>query len=304
MFDMSFFPNANGNTTVDFIAGVGHYVPWRKPRGKTMAHILIAGRGGDGGKGAVGALAAAGGGGGGGSGAQCRTIIPLSLLPDTLYIYTAPSSVALPGETIVRISQILTSPMDASVLCRAKAGSNGSNSTAAAGGAGGFAGAGVTATNMPLGWTFSTYLAGHAGAAGAASGGAGADQYLPQTGLLVCGGGAGAGIAASGMVGGKMFNWAPYPELPGGLVGASAAARTPDAPGGLVLNTPTGPTILYGGAGSASGWVSATGEGLIQARGGSGAPGCGGGGNGAVFTGGTQTNGGTGGPGFCLITCW
>lgn len=304
MFDASFFPNANGNTTVDWFVGTGNSIPWHKPRGKTMISILLVGRGGDGGKGAIGALAAAGGGGGGASGSQIRLIMPLNLLPDTLFVYTAPSSTSLQGESIVRAASPISSPFDTNIVCRAKGGGNGANSTAAAGGAGGSAGGTVTVTQMPVGWAFATQINGQAGRAGGASGNAGTDLYPLQTGLVVTAGNGGGGIGASGFAGGRIFNWEPYPIQPGGLVGPNGTSLTPDATGGMVLSAQRYATMFYGGSGSASGRSGATGDGLIQARGGNGAPGCGGGGNGAVFTGGTQTAGGTGGPGFCLITCW
>ena len=304
MFDTSFFPDRNGNTTVDWICGTGNYVPWHKPRGKTMVSFLIAGRGGNGGRGHVGAAAAAGGGGGGGSGGICRTVMPLNMLPDTLFIYTGPSASASSGETVVRAASPTTVLNNNAVVCRAPGGSNGSNSVGTTGGAGGGAGGTATASTAPLGWAFSTVFAGHAGLLGAAQGNAGSDHFYPQTGIMVCGGAGGGGIATSGAAGGKIFQWAPYPAIPGGVPGASATARTPDASGGLSLFSPQYAPIFYGGAGSASGWVGATGDGLIQARGGHGAPGCGGSGAGAIFTGGTLTSGGDGGPGFCLITCW
>src|SRR3972149_4348519 len=62
---------------------------WIKPRGKSMMQIICIGGGGGGGGGFTGiATSARGGGGSGGSSAVTRITMPLSFVPDILFVQT------------------------------------------------------------------------------------------------------------------------------------------------------------------------------------------------------------------------
>lgn len=69
------------------MAGAAAVQPYAVPLGATFLEIIAAGAGAGGGGGFTRAAAAAGGGGGGGgSGAFARIILPVALIPQTLYV--------------------------------------------------------------------------------------------------------------------------------------------------------------------------------------------------------------------------
>lgn len=305
MLDVSHIPTPNGSGEIfTFIAGgrgVGgaQYVPWFKPRGKSMINIVAVGSGGDGGNGLIGSASLAGGGGGGGSGTVVRLTMPLHLLPDVLYLWNGTS-----GGTADAMVSISTTNTAANTLVRAPAGGNGGNGTATpAGGAAGAAGAAATAATMPLGWAFATQVAGQAGIIGGAAVAAGA-LAIPTTGLIVTGGTGGGGLpAAAGTAGGAITGSGEIPSIAGGVGGS--AATTPPTPGSRGFNPFRGDLLFgLGGTGGGSTHGAASGAGLVQASGGNGAPGCGGGGSGAALTGSAAGVPGKGGPAFYIITCW
>lgn len=279
---------------------------WVKPRGKTMAHILLVGKGGNGGTGVVGANSTAAGGGGGGSGAQTAITIPIRFLPDILYIGFGGFSSGRAFVSIAPPSAFASGPAANEVLMHAGNGGIGGNASGATAGAAGTGGTVATAALMPIGWAWATQVvAGQAGIIGGTTG-AGAALTLPLTGLRVTGGTGGAGLpaaAAVGLAGGTFTTPTSlvFPAHPGGVGGS--ATTTPPGLGRMGYQVlPMG--YWYGGTGGGSTHGSATGAGLVQASGGDGGLGCGGGGMGGALTGSTAGTVALGGSGFCIITCW
>lgn len=286
-----------GNSTT---AG-GSWQVWKKPAGKSMLHILLLGKGGNGGTGAIGAAAAAAGGGGGGSGGQTSILIPLALIPNTLFLSLAGQSATTTLASYVSVAPNTTAN---NVLVIANGGGNGGNASGATGGAVGAAGAIATAATMPLGWAFAkTVLAGKAGALGSATGNGGI-QTAPVTGLIVCGGSGGGGLQSGVNVGrnGGAFTGAGVIPSIAAAVGGTATTSPPS----LGFSGFKVPGLLYflPGLGSGSTHSTATGAGLVQARAGDGAYGCGGGGMGGALTGSTAAVASNGGVAFAMFTCW
>lgn len=313
MLDFSHIPTPNGAAEVYYFEGSapvtgGTVITWQQPRGKSMIDIFLVGSGGNGGNGAVGANSAAAGGGGGAAGNQARLTMPLALIPNTLYISLV--GVGGTGGTLSNISiqPKMTAgagaPTANAILMQASSGSAGGNATGATAGSAGTAGSLSGASNMPLGWAYSTVLAGQAGIIGgvAVAGGA---LTLPVTGIRVTGGTGGGGVpaaAASGTAGGSFTVAGSFPAHAGGAT--QATATNPGNPGAHGYRPVPGLIYGYGGTGGSSSHGTATGDGLFGGNGGNGAPGCGGGGGGGCLTGGTAGIGGLGGPAFCIITCW
>lgn len=315
MLDLSFLPQS-GNADVQTFMGLGSVATngemwhtWIKPRGKSMCHILLVGKGGNGGNGAVGANSTAAGGGGGGSGSMLTMTLPMWAIPDRLYLSLAGSGTLTAATSYITTSLKLTAgagaPATADTFAIAPGGGNGGNASGATAGAAGAAGAIPTVTNMLLGWVWSdTALAGQAGIIGgvAVAGGA---LALPTTGLLVTGGTGGGGLpaaAAVGTAGGAITGAGAFPTSAGGVGGS--AATTPAGVGNPGTAPLAGVFMCYGGTGGGSSHGSASGAGLFGGNGAPGAPGCGGGGGGGCLTAGTAGVGGRGGPAFCIITSW
>lgn len=280
---------------------------WQKPRGKTMCSILLLGKGGNGGNGVVGANSTAAGGGGGGSGGMTTLTMPLALLPDILYFSLAGQQATTTVASYVTIyPSIIATPPPNHTLMIANGGGNGGNGAAAVAGAAGAAGAIATVATMPLGWQWAKALAGQAGIIGGTTV-AGAALTLPVTGLIVTGGTGGGGLpaaATAGTTGGSFTVPAqPSPFIPHTAPASTATATVPpgDGAGGFKL---ANLLYFYGGLGSGSTHGTATGAGLVAARGGAGAFGCGGGGGGGALTGSTASTGGFGGPALAIINCW
>ena len=270
---------------------------WVKPRGITMVHITAIGGGGGGGAGVASATSTAGSGGsGGGSGAITRLTIPAIFLPDSLEITVgfggngaATGNGVSGGNTFIDSAR--GSDVAATRIIQAGGGVSGQGGTAGggtAGGAGGNIGVLTNGVYQALGTWVS--IAGIAGAANTASGGAGQSTTIVDTGLPITGGASGGGkTAANGNnVGGNVTGFgSAIPTIPGGdaLSGGT---------GGVFSLTP------FYSLGGSGGGANAGGTG---GRGGNGGPGCGGGGGGAGLTGGAGP-GGNGGPGIVIITCW
>lgn len=314
MLDLFHIPGSSGNADVQMFIGAStaagnDWQTWQKPRGKAMCDILLIGKGGNGGAGVIGLNSTAAGGGGGGSGGQTRITMPLSLLPDALFLSLAGLSATTTLASYIAISPKLTAgagaPIANDTLMIANGGGNGGNATGATAGTAGAAGAVATVATMPLGWQFSTLaLAGQAGIAGGTTGAAGA-LTLPLTGLLVTGGTGGAGLGAAGVAGtaGGAFTAAgQFPAHAGGTGAAAATTPPGDGTGGYQPISKLG--YWYGGTGGGSTHGTATGAGLRQAWGAPGSYGCGGGGGGGALTGSAAGQVGMGGPSICIITCW
>lgn len=282
---------------------------WQKPRGKTMVSILLLGKGGNGGNGVVGANSTAAGGGGGGSGTMATLVMPLALLPDTIFFSLAGQQATTTVASYVAIyPSIIATPPPNHTIMIANGGGNGGNASGATAGAVGAAGSltGMTAATMPIGWQWSKVLAGQAGIIGATTG-SGNALTLPVTGLIVTGGTGGGGLpaaAASGTAGGGYTVPAQPSPFPAHTAPAvTAVATTPPGNGAGGYKLP-GLLYFYGGLGGGSTHGTATTTGLVGAYGGNGAFGCGGGGGGGALTGSTQGIGGFGGPALAIITCW
>lgn len=281
-----------------------HWKTWTKPRGKSMCHILLIGKGGNGGVGVIGAASTAAGGGGGGSGGQTSLIMPLHMLPDTLFLSLAganPSTTAI--SSYVAIAPLTTA---SNVLAVANGGGAGGNGSAGTAGAAGAAGGNASIATMPLGWmTGPIILAGQAGGLGGTSSVNPAAVVIPVTGLRVTGGTGGGGLAAAGSAGAQgagITGGGAFPTMFNPL--SSGVATDPPFDGAGGIKPVPGLLYGYGGLGGNATNGSATGAGLRQASGGNGAPGCGGGGSGGALTGSTPGVIGLGGPALCIITCW
>jgi hypothetical protein len=294
----SMYPNADVQTFVATDRTTTNLFKWVKPRGKSMAYIVLIGAGGNGGNGVIGANSLAGGGGGGASGGVTSVRIPLSVIPDTLDI-----NLSIVGDSYINIPSGTDSSENR--LVYAAKGGNGGNASGATAGAAGTAGLAVNAGFMPRGWQWLVNtISGQNGGAGGGTGAAGAFS-IPTTGLIVTGGTGGGGLPAAAGVG----------TQGGAITGAGALPTVTQSTGGSTATTPPrngsdgfipvqGLTYFYGGTGGGSTHGSATGAGLVQSSGGKGAIGCGGGGSGGALTGSTSGTAGLGGPSCCIITCW
>lgn len=92
MLDLQHIPVSTGASDVQIFTNPStvtnvQWCTWKKPRGKSMMHILCIGGGGGGGGGFTRTAGNAGGGGGSGGGsAQTRVTLPLFYVPDILYV--------------------------------------------------------------------------------------------------------------------------------------------------------------------------------------------------------------------------
>lgn len=278
---------------------------WVRPKGKTMAKILVIGGGGGGGSGAIGANSAAAGGGGGGSASQVAITVPLDLLPPRLYISVAQAKT---GAGVASYVSAQPSTVANHVVAMGNGGGAGGNAAGATPGAAGAAGSVPTAALMPLGYQFvHTGITGQAGIIGGVAV-AGAALTHPLTGLRVTGGTGGGGLpaaAAAGTSGGAITAIAS-PSFFRGLIGGagSATATAPAAAGQNGSIVPEAGLYYYGGTGGASTHGTATGGGLVQAKGGDGGIGSGGGGMGGALTGSAAAALSLGGPGLVIIWCF
>lgn len=303
MLDFSHIPTAYPHATVEYFqfprtsvnpSALGN---WLKPRGKSMAHIILVGAGGNGGNGAIGANSAAAGGGGGASGTQTSITVPLWAIPDVLYFVGGSGSISI---------GLSSAPVLQDTLISASYGNNGGNASGAtAGAAGAVPTTPSVASNMVLaGPWIENIIGAQTGIIGGVAV-AGAALTLPTSGLLVTGGTGGGGLPAAdaaGTNGGAFTVAGIFPAHAGGA-GAAAAGTVPGS-GGNGYSPIAKLLYGYGGTGGGSTHGTATGAGLQQSSGGNGAPGCGGGGSGGALTGSAAGVAGLGGPSFCIITTW
>lgn len=307
MLDFFHLPGAQGGAETTVFIGLPPLInqapmTWTRPRGKSMIHIQLIGAGGDGGAGVIGAVSTAAGGGGGGSGSICRVIIPADNLPDTLFIRFGGSAAG--SSYVLATPDYNAAPNAFGVVAKANRGGAGGAASGATGGTAGGAGNAPVNSDMLLGWTYATVLAGSAGTAGGTTA-AGTALNIGTSGLYLTGGTGGAGLGNAGSTGsaGGAINGSGFlPTHPGGTAAGASTTRPGDGAAGIQpLNKVF---FFYGGTGGGSTAGNATGAGLVQASGGNGAPGCGGGGSGGALTGSTAGTPGQGGPSFCIITCW
>lgn len=320
MLDLQHIPSQFGNADVQKFIGDSNAVgqtwrPWYKPRGKTMLHIFALGQGGGGGNSNVGAASAMAGAGGGGSGGQTIITIPLSLIPDVLWVSAGRGGPVTPQGTttaqptfatyvVTQMPTAVGAPSANTVLLIANGGASGGGSITTNPGALGTAGAIATNSTMPVGWAFSNLaLAGQAGTAGTAVATQPTAIAYPTTGLLCTGGTGGAGLgaaASAGAAGGAITAISGVNQMPGNAAGTAGGASTSGGHGSAGY---WNGWIYTGGSGGGSGGTSAATSG---GNGGSArqAFGCGGGGAGSGFTGGTPALGGAGGPSLVIFTCW
>jgi len=310
MLDHSHLPGQGNGEVFRFVGQVQASTPiapqvFQKPRGKSMFHIQLIGKGGDGGAGVIGAVSTAAGGGGGGSGGQTSILIPAWALPDMLYLFLAGVGSPSGSMSYVSVRPVANAAVQ-QILAVANGGSNGGNASGATAGSAGGAANAAGPSGMSLGYMWlQSALAGQPGVAGGTTTNASA-LTLPATGLVITGGTGGSGLGASGAAGsygGSIGSGiGDIPRLPGGLGGSSTT--TPPENGKDGISPLLGCNLSFGGTGGGATHGSATGAGLVQASGGNGAPGCGGGGSGGALTGSTAGVVGKGGPAMCIITCW
>ena len=290
---------------------------WYKPRGVSMAYMMVVSGGGGGGAGKTGLTETArGGGGGGGCSGSAILLIPAVFLPDVLLVQVGSGGTGGIGSgnggntgqnSFIALGGGLTplSTIPNIILASATNAPGGGSPGATTSNAGG----GTASTN------FSNSQAGHNQLKGIFNNNAG---IAGTTGGLATAGAIGTNLTAT---------WNANFCSPG-TGGASVSAASTGFAGGSntlqnALDLNDGglvASILPGGAGSSGGasggqpgiilwkhllFTGGTGGGSTDnaagGAGGQGGPGCGGGGGGAGTTGG---NGGNGGDGFVIIICW
>ncbi len=296
-----FFPrvltNTKGVRQDIYIGGLPRQV-WHKPPNCTMVYVMCLGAGGSGGAGRTGAAGTArGGGSGGGSGAIATLLIPAICVPKVLFPLpggvgvTSGGSTFSGGSSIILERESMTTPSTTQAFFRSGlTSSTGGTSGGVAGSVAGGTGETIlTAGSCTyMAWGVWTALAGQAGAASGALGGAGVSISVTTNPVS---GGAGGGsvtttntdVAGGGITTGTVF----LPNIPGGVAAAGAGSN------GMSMWEPM---FFYGGAGGGTAGAAGT-----AGRGGAGAFGCGGGGGGSGVTGG---NGGSGGAGVIIIASW
>ncbi len=297
--DISVFTNA----TVTATSAIG--VPWVRPRGVSMAFVLCVGGGAGGGGGFTGLAANDKGGGGGGASSSTNcALVPLFLLPETLYVYVGAGGAGGASGVAGLIGQnstVSTSPINPTlewvVTSRSRSSTKEPNggqpgTAVAAGSAGSASGQASPPMGFCLASQFSNGSAGSAG--GAALGGAGAAQTISisNSSAEVCGGGAGgAGTTGTSTAGGS------YTAIAASLISEARAAAPAvgsfNGSGGFQMAN-----LFYNFGGCGGSAPGATG---LGGNGGNGVNGSGGGGGGA---GSTAGRGGDGGNGFVVIICW
>lgn len=267
-----------------FFTGGANWQTWRKPEGKCFAWMIAIGGAGGG----AGGTNSTSGGGGGGSGGLARLLIPLWMLPDTLYIQVGlggiGTTVGVNGNSGTS-SFISLQPNSTAANCYLASGH-----TAAGGGTtsgtGGSAEIVATVADCILA-SFGNFIA--------IAGVAGGNQNLSVTAL--------ATIPLSGGVAGALGNSMNItgagliPTITGG-VGSPISPPATNGGNGITLGGSLTGFMACGGAGGGGGTSNNGGNG------GNGGFGSGGGGGGGSAASGTGGNGGNGGNGFVGIWCF
>ena len=283
MLDVSYFQNSTSNTQL-FQNG-DTWQTWVKPRGAKTVNFFVVGAGSGGGGGFLAATGAKGGGAGGGNGGYVKLTLPVSLLPDILYVLPGTGGTggtggnpSTAGSNATKSYVCLTPDISSisNIVCT-------SGAISARGGGGGTIAAGAatqsetiaTSANMIFA-NLGNFLA--VAGVPSANGSTGGAAVSTVTAFNVAAGGGGGTIGGGGLTGAG-----PFPTI------ASTPINT-SGTGGLVFYKP-----IFGITGGRGG-----GGGTTGGNGGDGAPGCGGGGGGAGTT--SAGNGGRGGDGFIIIT--
>lgn len=293
------------NNQIFLPKGVADFQVWNKPTNAKFVSIFCLGSGGGGGGGMVGtAVTARRGGGGGGSGAFSLGTFTASQLPDTLFLSVGLGGIGGLGLAVasnggagalsfvsVRPDNTALNLLLVSGAVAATGGNSGGNSGTA--GVGSTAWAGSVLNSLGL----VTAQAGTSGGAGAIS--VAATSITPTT--IVCGGPSGGNTStAAAFAGGDVIGSGFLNIVPGGALGALAAAGGNGSDGflpNLSLTSKNTPTFFTAGSG---GGASVSGQG---GNGGAGSYGCGGAGGGVGFTA-LAGAGGRGGDGLIIITAW
>lgn len=281
---------------------------WTKPRGLSMAYMLLIGGGGGGGKGLAGVAGTArGGGGGGGGSAMTKIIMPLEFLPDRLFVQVGaggvgasdPATNSGPGI----LSYICIAPESGVTNTIGQSGgagaTGGANGTGVGNAAGGTAGSIAVLSNMSrIGMGQHAIIAGQDGSTGGTPTTAGTAIALPVTGLLCMGGTGGGGTTVT-----TNFAGGAITAISNSYLSQFAPAAAPAGPGGHGSGGPQlwKPFFSFGGmGGSSSDSVIPSGDG------GNGSYGSGGGGGGGGIGNAAAQNspGGFGGNGIIIISCW
>lgn len=271
---------------------------WQKPRGFVMCSIFAIGPGGGGGGGqSGGSTSTRSGGRGGGAGAWSSLIIPLFLLPDTLYIRVGSGGAGGAGNnpggngangtgsTYVAISPSIVTSFQLLFAASGSSGLGGANSgTTSPGGSSSQSDCPLSQLGAAL---FNSGIFGQAGGTSASPPGVGTEFYYASLGGLGGGGGNTIGTVGNGggiFTSGSFFTATPGGQTTGFLDGANGFSHASIFPG-----------KFYPGTGGAASNTTTGG------RGGAGFFGSGGGGGGAGSPGGA---GGRGGDGCVIIQCW
>jgi len=281
---------------------------WTKPRGLSMAYMLLIGGGGGGGRGLAGIAGTARGGGGGGAGsAMTKILMPLEFLPDRLFVQVGgggvgasdPATNAGPGLLSVislYTDSGVTNTIGQSGGAGATGGANGSNGGNAAGGT---AGTVAVLSNMSrIGLGHHAIIAGQSGSTGGSPTSAGTALAIPTTSVLCMGGTGGGGVTVT-----TNFAGGAITVISNSLLSQFAPAAAPAGPGGHGSGGPQlwKPFFSFGGmGGSSSDSVIPSGDGGKGSYGSGGGGGGGGIGNAAA----ENSPGGFGGNGIVIISCW
>jgi hypothetical protein len=277
------------------------------PESSKMMFIIAAGGGQRGGN---GHSAAASNTRGGGAGGRPGELVVLAL--PTLFVSTPSLLLNIAGQdtggSCIVACGSEASPLFSThtILIASGGGSAAANGTGSAGGAASTGRGSTPLSNMEkMGRSGliseTSSFPGGAGAGGAHTGAVGGDAYAEG---FLCGGGGGAGVgtdnvgfAGGNVLGTRELTGAEY--LPGSSGGAADGGRGINGRmSSQFVGCSVGAYGRLGGIGGSGGGSNGTAAG---GNGGDGAPGCGGGGGGGGTTGGT---GGAGGPGFILVGFW
>jgi hypothetical protein len=298
MLDLYNLPNTDSDIQNFYVQTGQTWQTWQKPRGSKFVYIMTFGGGGGGAGGQSGTNTNRSGGGGGGSSVGTYLLVPSTFIPDTLYVSVGPGGMGGQpnGNGTGGTSSFISIRPDTTAInlvCSCGGGNGGAASGGGGSGVGGTATMRLLALGVPYfpsGWSAWMVDGGTGGLA--TTGAAG----TPSAVLHIVSGGGGGGGASSGNIsgaGGGITNSAiGYPNISGGLTGATSNGfdgLTTALYRGMVNRLPLQYTGGSGGGAFALG---------VGGNGGNAGLGCGGGGGGAGITGG---RGGNGGDGFVII---
>lgn len=301
--------NNENNVQIFYTIGNNIWQTWQKPKGCKYAQFLVIGSGGGGGGGGSrGVGTTRSGGAGGGSSGVSRLFVPLSSIPDVLYIQVGVGGLggaAFPagqgsgdngGAGQLSYVSIQPNIAVANVLVASgnapnSGGSGGSGFGSGVAIAGGASTIFTVANGLLSHIGHFNFIAGQAGGNGGNASGQGTAITLAG---ITSGGAGGAGVSTTNLNGANVTGAGFVPTRNGGVATTSQADSGFNSFNGKLLNQRL-PLFFTGGAGGYSNNLGTGGDG------GYGAFGCGGGGAGAGTTGG---RGGNGGDGLVIITCW